>query len=360
MDSVTQIALGGAVGYAVLGNKVGRKAVLWGAVLGTLPDLDVFIPYGDAIANFTYHRSFSHSILVHLLVSPLIVWLITKIHQGTAQFKKQWFYLVFLCLSTHAILDSFTVYGTQLLWPITEYPFGVSNLFIIDPLVTLPLLFGLGVVLWPKVDRLKASRMNTIGLSVSAVYIAWTLIAKVYIDHKVHIALEARNIESQAYMSTPAPLNSFLWRIVVSTDNEYYEGYASVFDSPEQVSLDPHPSDLSLLDNLQNLPSIQRLQWFTKGLYSVRLQNDAVIMTDLRMGVECAYVFNFKVAQISSEGIQASAIEQFSQRPDLRELGNIFKRIWDPNISLAPGTQRIAQCRNFDSAIAISKPQSEY
>jgi inner membrane protein len=83
-------------------------------------------------------------------------------------------------------------------------------------------------------------------------------------------------------------------------------------------------------------------------------------MTDLRMGVECAYVFNFKVAQISSEGIQASAIEQFSQRPDLRELGNIFKRIWDPNISLAPGTQRIAQCRNFDSAIAISKPQSEY
>ena len=42
MDSLTQVALGSAVGYAVLGNKIGRKAVFWGAALGTLPDLDVF------------------------------------------------------------------------------------------------------------------------------------------------------------------------------------------------------------------------------------------------------------------------------------------------------------------------------
>ncbi|MGB1977999.1 MAG: metal-dependent hydrolase, partial [Pseudoalteromonas tetraodonis] len=46
MDSLTQVALGSAVGYTVLGNKVGRKAVAWGAILGTLPDLDVFLPYG--------------------------------------------------------------------------------------------------------------------------------------------------------------------------------------------------------------------------------------------------------------------------------------------------------------------------
>ena len=46
MDSLTQVVLGSAVGYAVLGNKIGRKAALWGAALGTLPDLDVFIPYG--------------------------------------------------------------------------------------------------------------------------------------------------------------------------------------------------------------------------------------------------------------------------------------------------------------------------
>jgi inner membrane protein len=133
MDSLTQVALGGAVGYAVLGSKVGRKAIIWGAILGTLPDLDVLLPYAGEVESFTYHRGFSHSLLVHLLASPVIVWLILKLHTTTQQYKKHWFWLVFLCLSTHAALDSFTVYGTQLMWPFTEHPFGVSNLFIIDP-----------------------------------------------------------------------------------------------------------------------------------------------------------------------------------------------------------------------------------
>ena len=95
MDSLTQVALGSAVGYAVLGNKVGRKAVLWGAILGTLPDLDVFLPYGGSVEAFTYHRGFSHSFFVHLLISPLIVWLILKIHTGMQAYKTRWFCLVF-------------------------------------------------------------------------------------------------------------------------------------------------------------------------------------------------------------------------------------------------------------------------
>ena len=133
MDSLTQAVLGGTVGYAVLGNKVGGKAAIYGALLGTLPDLDVFLPYGGEVEAFTYHRGFSHSILMHLLISPFIVWLITLWDQSASRCKKHWFWLIFLCLSSHAILDALTVYGTQLLWPITEYPFGVSNLFIIDP-----------------------------------------------------------------------------------------------------------------------------------------------------------------------------------------------------------------------------------
>ena len=64
MDSVTQIALGAAVGEAVLGKKVGNKAVLWGAVAGTIPDLDVIPGYFmDTVARLDFHRGFSHSIL---------------------------------------------------------------------------------------------------------------------------------------------------------------------------------------------------------------------------------------------------------------------------------------------------------
>lgn len=344
MDSVTQIALGGAVGYAVLGNKVGRKAILWGAVLGTLPDLDVLIRYSNAIEDFTYHRGFSHSLIMHFLVSPLIVWLILKIHHQSAEHKTRWFFLVFLCLSTHAIIDSFTVYGTQLLWPLTEYPFGVSNLFIIDPLVTLPLLFGLAVALWPKVKSATAVKWNYIGLIVSCVYMSWSLAAKLYIDNKVEMALAQKNIQVGAYVSTPAPMNTLLWRIVAMSDGYYYEGYASIFDTPEQVSLTAYASAPELLDPIDDVWAVERLKWFTKGLYSVRLDGSDIIMSDLRMGLECAYAFNFVVAKRNVLGVIPSDIEQFTVRPDFSELDGVFKRIWDPSIDLAPRGKRQEQC----------------
>ena len=60
MDSITQAALGGALGGAVLGHRFGRAAVVAGALLGTLPDMDVLIDYGDAVANFSQHLSLIH------------------------------------------------------------------------------------------------------------------------------------------------------------------------------------------------------------------------------------------------------------------------------------------------------------
>ena len=336
MDSLTQIALGGAVGYAVMGSKVGRKAILWGAIMGTMPDLDVFWPYAGEVESFTYHRGFSHSLLVHLLVSPFITWLILKVHSDTQEYRKGWFYLVFLCLSTHAILDSFTVYGTQLLWPLMEYPFGISNIFIIDPFYTLPLLVGLIVALLPKITPAMAVRMNTIGLVVSSVYIAWSLVAKVLIDQKVETALEQRGIKANIYVSSPAAFSTFLWRIVIVSNDEYYEAYASVLDSPSELSLTPYKSEPALLNDISGEWGVQRLQWFMKGMYSVSLRGNDVVMSDLRMGVECGYVFNFVVGKQTESGVQATKVEKFSQRPDLSKVGGIWNRIWDPTVKLSP------------------------
>ena len=64
MDSLTQVVLGAAVGEAVLGKKIGNRAMLWGAIGGTIPDLDVFLRYFvDEITNTQMHRGFSHSFL---------------------------------------------------------------------------------------------------------------------------------------------------------------------------------------------------------------------------------------------------------------------------------------------------------
>ena len=41
MDSLTQATLGAAIGQALLGKKIGGKAAILGAVVATIPDLDV-------------------------------------------------------------------------------------------------------------------------------------------------------------------------------------------------------------------------------------------------------------------------------------------------------------------------------
>ncbi|MBF7074270.1 metal-dependent hydrolase [Glaciecola sp. MH2013] len=367
MDSLTQIALGGAVGYAVMGKQLGRKAVLYGAALGTLPDLDVFLPYGGEVQAFTYHRGFSHSFIVHLLLSPLFAWLFHHFYQGrylfndsgptpkqnTAEYASQysnksmilrWSCFVFLTLSTHALIDSFTVYGTQLMWPLTEYPVGISNLFIIDPLYTLPLLITLGFVLFAKLPSKRTISVNLLGLVLSSLYVAWSLAAKVAIDNKIEIALKDKNIQASAYESTPAPLTTLLWRAVAVTDDAYYEIYASVFDSSEEVSFYAYPSKTSLLNSIENEWEVERLQWFTKGLYSVSQNGDDVVLSDLRMGAECFYVFNFNVGRIEEGKVELGDMQKTTKRPDPSALGRLWDRIWDPAVSLAPEQD----CRKAD------------
>jgi inner membrane protein len=142
MDSLTQLTFGAACGEAVLGQKVGRKALVWGAVLGTLPDLDVFIPLGGPVNDFVYHRGFSHSLILLALFSPIIAWLISKIHPETKPHYRGWVLLSFLVLEASVLLDFLTIYGTQILWPFDRTPLAYPVLFIIDPLFTLPVLSG--------------------------------------------------------------------------------------------------------------------------------------------------------------------------------------------------------------------------
>ena len=64
MDSITKIALGVTVAPAIGFNHFVSNVLLARTILGTLPDLDVFIDYGNAIDNYTSHRRFSHSLFV--------------------------------------------------------------------------------------------------------------------------------------------------------------------------------------------------------------------------------------------------------------------------------------------------------
>ena len=142
MDSMTQAALGATIAGAIAGRRCNGKVLIAGALLGTLPDLDVFINYGDDISNMIKHRGFSHSLLVLVPFSFLLSRLIHTFKPLPQwSFKRLWF-LISMVLVTHPLLDYFTSYGTQLTWPIPGY-YALSSIFIIDPLYTLPLLVAI-------------------------------------------------------------------------------------------------------------------------------------------------------------------------------------------------------------------------
>ena len=333
MDSLTQLALGAAVGEASIGRQVGNKAILWGAVLGTLPDLDVFIPLGGPVEDFTYHRSFSHSLFVLALLTPLMVWLILKLHPQTREHRGRWALMVYLVFATHVLLDSFTVYGTQIFWPIIMTPQSWSTLFIIDPSYTLPLLVGVIAALVMSRRHDRGHLVNTVGLALSTLYLAWSLGAKLYVESVARDSLARQGIEYQRLLSTPAPFNTLLWRLVAMGDDGYFEGYYSFLDGHPEVSGQHHNSRVELLESLAGHWPVARLQWFTHGFYKVSEEEDAVVISDLRMGLEGDYVFRFQVGEMNNPHPRPVTARRMQDGPrNTGRLARVWDRLWDPGV----------------------------
>ncbi len=304
MDSVTQFAFGASIGEAALGRKIGNRAALAGGIVATLPDLDSFIPYDDAVATFTYHRSGTHSLFVLAAASPLITWLALKLQPKFREFRKETFQLVFLALFTHPLLDAFTVYGTQLFWPITNYPVSGSTIFIVDPLYTIWLLIGCISAMLISRDKITGHRLNYAGLALSSIYLSWTVAAKLIVDNRAEQLLNDENIAFHQLMSTPAPFTSFTWRLIGKNREGYFDAFIDVFGEDQPVIINQRPSEEHLLVGLRDHWPVTRLLDFTHGYYSVSRRGDDILITDLRMGLESNYVFVFQVAKYEQGFIQ--------------------------------------------------------
>ena len=88
MDSLTQIVLGIATAELVAGKKLQNKTFLYGAVLGTIPDLDIIVgKFMSDVNGVAIHRGLSHSILFFLFLSPIFGWVISKIEKNSISFK---------------------------------------------------------------------------------------------------------------------------------------------------------------------------------------------------------------------------------------------------------------------------------
>ena len=303
MDSVTQVALGSAVGVAVMGRRVGIwKSALWGGFCGTLPDLDVLIDHGDPISNMTLHRTESHALFYLTLVSPLLAWLIHRIHGDGARLGRWWF-ATWLALTTHPLLDWLTIYGTQLGLPFTDHPFAVGSIFVIDPVYTLALIAGLAAAFVAARRRPGGGRRwNLLGIAVSSGYLAWSVLAQAHVTTIAEASLRGQGLSSERLLVVPTPFNTVLWRVLTVDGDSYLEGFHSLLDPDDDIVFERHPRGLDLFRQHQGDWYVDRVAWFSHGFFRMRSEDGAVQISDLRMGQEPTYTFTFKLPAASSAG----------------------------------------------------------
>ncbi len=326
MDSVTQIVLGAAVGEAVLGKKIGNKAMVLGAIAGTIPDLDVIANYlTDTVSALEMHRGFTHSIVFALVFGLLFGWLLSLWDKRAS--LKEWSWFWFLCFVTHPLLDAHTTWGTQLFWPF-DLRLAYKNIFVIDPLYTLPFLIFLILAMFQKRGSVKRRRFNNLGLIVSSSYMVLTIILKGITYNKFQTALENQNIAYSKLETKPSPLNTILWTANVETEDAFLIGDFSFFDT-KPIQFFPHPKNHEALGPLAEEDKVKRLIKITKEWYTVSERPDGIYLNDLRFGMMSVdqnaekYAFSFR---LEKEGNQLKVTEE---PKDTRDAKKLFSELWE-------------------------------
>jgi len=329
MDSVTQAALGAGIGGALAPRGQRRKGLLVGAALGTLPDLDVLIDYGDAVGNFTRHRGFSHSLFVLAPFALLLWWLLRRSWTPVAESPARWLALISLALLTHPLLDAHTAYGTQLFWPLATPPISWATLFIIDPLFTLPLLLGVVVVLAAP-DRRWGETFMRGALTLSCCYLAWSWVAQGIVRDHARQALADRGLTAAPLFITPTPFNTLLWRVVVLTPDGYLEGFDSLLLDEEGPDFQSYSDDRAALEAAESVPAVNRLRWFSQGFVRADVTAKGhLLISDLRMGQEPLYVFTHRVAEKRGEEWVATDTALLPFSYDRSLIAESLARIWE-------------------------------
>jgi inner membrane protein len=282
MDSFTQIALGIAIAEVCAGKKLKNKTVLYGSILGTIPDLDIVVGlFLNPVDAVLIHRGISHSLFLFLFLSPLLGWIISKIETAKVNFM-QATAMVFWCLFTHVLLDIFTSWGTQILWPL-EYRFALKTIFVIDPLYTIPLVIAL-IMVWKTKDTILRKKYIFRGLFISSSYLLLSCFIKIYAVKQFEKALLKQGIQYSEIIVKPTAFNLILWNANIATLDNYLLADYSLFDT-QPISFTAYSKNKILESRLKGNSDFEKLKKASEGWYIISQKKETLYFNDLRFGL---------------------------------------------------------------------------
>ena len=285
MDSVTHIVLGACIGELVLDKQAGRKAILWGALAQSVPDIDfvagMWMPVSTELLA---HRGFTHSFLFAFIGSFFLALVAARWHKAEPITLRKWFWFFLIEIACHLFLDAMNNYGIGWLEPFSAKRFSFNVLYVADPLFTIFSLMGFLFLLFSKTDHRHRIRWARIGVWTSIVYLSFALYNKYCIDRYVKNELKNSVKANAAYFSTPTVLNNFLWFIAIEDSMGYQIGYRSILDGDKPIQTHYFPKSEELLSPVHDHKEVMELKTFSQGFYTVEHWGDTLVFNDLRFG----------------------------------------------------------------------------
>ncbi len=285
MDSITHIALGAAAGEILLGKKIGKRALILGAIANSFPDIDFIASLWLSPAdNILAHRGFTHSIIFMFLITLVGYWGAVRLDKNQSVSRASWFLFFVIQLGLHLFVDAFNAYGVGWFIPFNDIRISFHTIFVVDPFYSLTLIVVFVLLIVYPVNSKYRIRTATTGLIISSLYLGYALANKYIVSSEVKDMLKKENISYQRFFITPTPLNTWLWFVVAEVDSGYQIGYRSVFDKSGSMSLTYIPKNDHLLQGWQKDHALNQLKKFSQGFYSIENRSDTLVFNDLRFG----------------------------------------------------------------------------
>jgi inner membrane protein len=305
MDSLTHIVLGAATGQVVLGKKVGNKALVWGAIAGSLPDFDAFItPLLHPVDALLFHRGPSHAIVFAAVAAPILGYIASKVHRDNL--LKQWSFMAFIAILMHSTIDIFNTYGTALLLPFNDARLAFDSMGIIDFMLLLPIVVLLILLLSKSHASIIRQKLAFAILIYTTLFVGLSVANKLRIEKNIAAQLKEQKIDHTRLKTAPLPLTNFLWLAIAEDSTGYHFGYISNFDK-HTMEFSYIKRNEHLLGDLDQNDKIKNLKRFTDGFFMVEQRADSSLwIHDLRFGSmgfndEDWFVFSFEIGGTSQE-----------------------------------------------------------
>ena len=329
MDPVSQGVFGAIFAQTRSQKKNLAKAAFIGALAGMAPDLDIVLrSTDDPLFALEFHRHFTHS-LIFIPIGALIcsiVFFFLFARRWDLSFAQTYVWSL-LGFATHGLLDACTSYGTQLLWPFSNFRVSWDLISIVDPLVTIPLL-----VLCVLAFKRKARRYAVLAVVWLAIYFGFSYTQQQKALEVGYQQATERGFDLIRLEAKPSFGNILIWKLIYETQDQYHVDAVKVGfkepvlwkgDSINKLYID---RDLPWLNkNSQQAKDIERFRWFSSGYIALDKDSPYRVM-DVRYSLLPQEIKPLWGIVLSNTAEPTDHVEYYSERGNS---ANALQRIWE-------------------------------